>query len=111
MSTIPTPQETAAKLQADSLEAIKSYQAATVKTVEAWTEAFTKLSANVPALPELPAELKAAFGDPGAIVDSSFAFASQVLDLNKKFAHELIDAQKASATAAASKATSGEATS
>lgn len=111
MSTIPTPQETAAKLQADSLEAIKSYQAATVKTVEAWTEAFSRLSANAPALPELPAELKAAFGDPAAIVDSSFAFASQVLDLNKKFAHELIAAQKASAAAAASKAASVEATS
>ena len=113
MTSIPTPQETIEKLQADALEAVRSYQAATIKTVEAWTEAFAKVSGNTPAVPELPAELKAAFGDPAAMIDSSYAFATQVLDLNKKFAHELIDAQKASATTASatgSKA-SGEATS
>ncbi|MDN5761665.1 MAG: hypothetical protein L0H41_05045 [Microlunatus sp.] len=97
MSTISAPQDAVAKWQTDALESIKYYQDATVKTVEAWTQAVAKMSPNAPATPDLPVEMKAAFGDPVAMVDSSYDFASQLLDLNKKFAHDLLDAQQVAA--------------
>ena len=43
----------------------------------------------------MPAELKAAFGDPAEIIDSVYEFAGQLLELNKKFVHDLLEASQA----------------
>lgn len=82
----PKPDEIAAAFQADVLKAIENYQAATVATARAWTEAFSEVAPN---LPEVPDEVRSAYGDPVALADSNYDFAAKVLELNKRFAHDL----------------------
>ena len=41
---------------------------------------------------EVPPFVAAAVGDPSAIVDSVYDFASQLLTLNKQFVHQLLEA-------------------
>lgn len=89
---------TIAKMQADAIESIKAYQANTLKTVEAWQDAFAQMAPESGKLPEVPDEVRSAFGDPAAIVDSSYAFASEVLELNKSFAHQLLAASQTEKT-------------
>ncbi len=88
----PTPQEVTAAIQAQALEAIKAGQAATLDAIKKWNENVAQFSAGLPAAPEVPAEVKNAFGDPDQIVDSVYDFAAQLLELNKQFVHQLLDA-------------------
>lgn len=95
--TIPTPREAMNKLQEQALDAIRSYQTAALKTIEAWNEAYEKAPAN----PSLGMQTNV---DPADLVDSNYSFASQVLDLNQKFAHQLIDAAKSASETTSRKA-------
>lgn len=87
-----TPQEAMAAMQAQALDAIKTGQAATLEAVRSWTETVGKLP--TPPGPEVPAEFKVDVGDPGMIVDSVYDFAGQLLELNKQFVHQLLEASQ-----------------
>lgn len=89
-----SPQEALAAMQSQALEAIKSGQAATLEALQAWREGVAKMVPQAPAVPEVPAELKQAMGDPAEIVDSVYDFASKLLEMNKEFVHKLLAASK-----------------
>ena len=97
MSTTPitpaTPQDAVKALQDQALAAIKTGQEATLDAIKKWNEGFAQYSVALPAAPELPTEVKQAFGEPQEIVDSVYDFAAELLELNKKFVHELLQAQ------------------
>lgn len=96
MSTESTPavpataQDAVKALQAQALDTIKTGQQATLDAIKKWNEGFAQYSTNLPATPEVPAEVKQAFGEPNEIVDSVYDFAAQLLELNKKFVHDLL---------------------
>lgn len=93
MSNPTTPQEAVAAMQAQALDAIKSGQAATLDAMKKWNEQVAQYSAGLPAAatPEVPEEVKKAFGEPDEIVDSVYDFAAKVLELNKQFVHQLLE--------------------
>jgi len=101
--------ETTVWLQIHALEQIRAGQAATVATVRAWTRS-TAIAAP-PLVPGWPsgmtgpahtAEAKASapsagsgpVGDLKEVVDSWFAFAHEILELNRQFAHRLLLASR-----------------
>ena len=88
-----TAQDAVTAMQAQAIEAIKSGQHAAVEAVQAWTQAVTKLTPEVPGFAEVPG-VKDTLGDPAAIVDSVYDFAAQLLDLNKQFVHSLLQASQ-----------------
>lgn len=92
------PQDTMTAMQEQALEAIKSGQAATLEAVRNWSEAVAKMTPAAAAAPAMPAEFKSAFGDPAEIIDSVYDFAGKLLELNKKFVHDLLEASQAPAT-------------
>lgn len=77
-------------LQAQALEAIKSGQTAAVEAVQTWSKAVTKLTPEVPSASS-GTDLKETMGDPVAILDSVYDFAKQLIDLNKAFAHQILE--------------------
>lgn len=85
-------QEAVAAMQAQALEAVKKGQAATLDAIRQWHEGMAKFAPAMPAAPELPDEVKAGIGKPDEIIDSVYDFASQLLELNKQFAHQLLEA-------------------
>lgn len=91
-----TSQDMLTAMQTQALEAIRTGQAATLEAVKTWTETMAKMTpaAAAPAA-AVPAEFKAAFGDPAEIIDSVYEFAGQLLELNKKFVHDLLEASQA----------------
>lgn len=91
MST--NPQDVVAQMQAQALDAIKSGQAATLEAVKKWNEQVAQFSASMPQVPtpEVPEEMRQAFGDPEQIVDSVYDFAAKLLELNKQFVHQLLE--------------------
>ena len=93
-----TPQEAIAAMQVQALDAIRAGQAASLEAVKNWNEAVAKFTPPAPQaapnLPDIPAQLKDAVGDPSTIVDSVYDFASQLLELNKQFVHQLLDASR-----------------
>ncbi len=93
MSAPTTPQEAVAAMQAQALDAIKNGQAATLEALKKWNEQVAQFSASVPQMPapEVPAEVKKAFGEPEDMVDSVYDFAAKVLELNKQFVHQLLE--------------------
>lgn len=88
-----TPQQAVAALQAQALDSIKSGHAATLEAVKKWNEQVTQFSAGFPSAPapEVPEEVKKAFGEPDEIVDSVYDFAAKLLELNKQFVHQLLE--------------------
>ena len=86
------PQDAVQAMQAQALEAIRNGQAATLDAIKRWNEGMAQFSAGMPAAPEVPAEMRNAFGEPEQIVDSVYDFASQLLELNKQFVHQLLEA-------------------
>ncbi len=93
MSNPSTPAEAIAAMQSQALDAIKNGQAATLEAMKKWNEQTAQLTAGLPSVPtpEVPAEVKAAFGEPNEMVDSVYDFAAQVLELNKQFVHQLLE--------------------
>lgn len=89
-----TSQDMLTSMQTQALEAIRTGQAATLEAVKNWSETVAKMTPAAPAA-QVPAEFKAAFGEPSEIIDSVYDFASQLLELNKKFVHDLLEASKA----------------
>ncbi len=85
-------QEAVEAMQAQALESVKKGQAATLDAIRQWHEGMAKFAPSMPATPALPDEVKASIGKPEEIVDSVYDFASQLLELNKKFAHQLLEA-------------------
>jgi hypothetical protein len=85
--------------QAATLEAVKTGQAAALETVQTWRDAVAKL------VPEIPSvyDPRATIGDPAAILDSVYDFAKDLVDLNKAFAHQILDASQATAKKPAAK--------
>lgn len=81
-----------AAMQSEALEAIKNGQAATLEAVKQWNDNLAKITPNLPSTPELPTELKANLGSPSEIIDSVYDFAGQLLELNKQFVHQLLEA-------------------
>ena len=85
-----TASDAMAKVQADTIEAVKASQENMISAVRAWSEAMSSFTPAVP----VPVADEAAklFGNPTEMMDASFEFAAQVLELNKKFAHDLLTA-------------------
>ncbi|HRW19869.1 MAG TPA: hypothetical protein P5181_13605 [Dermatophilaceae bacterium] len=90
-------QDAMTAMQEQALEAIKTGQAATLEAVKSWQETMAKMAPVAPAAPAMPAEMTAAWGDPKEIIDSVYDFAGKLLDLNKSFVHELLQASTAAA--------------
>ena len=85
-----TASDAMAKVQADTIEAVKASQENMISAVRAWSEAMSSFTPAVP----VPGADEAAklFGNPTEMMDASFEFAAQVLELNKKLAHDLLAA-------------------
>ncbi len=82
-----------ASMQEQALEAIKSGQSVTLEAVKNWSDAVAKVVPDsAPSAPSMPSELKSAIGDPKEIIDSVYDFATKLLELNKKFVHDLLEA-------------------
>jgi len=77
-------------LQTQALEAVKSTQTASLEAVQTWREAVAKLTPEAPSVYD-PREV---IGDPAAILDSFYDFAKDVIDLNKAFAHQILEASQ-----------------
>jgi hypothetical protein len=77
-------------LQAQALEAAKTSQTATLEAVQTWRNAVAKLTPEVPSVYD-PREV---IGDPAAILDSVYDFAKDLIDLNKAFAHQILEASQ-----------------
>ena len=92
MGTTVNPQEAVAAMQAQALDAIRTGQAATLEAIRAWNEQVAQFSVGAPAVPELPEEITRALGQPEEIVDSVYDFAGKLLELNKQFVHQLLEA-------------------
>ncbi|PID54399.1 MAG: hypothetical protein CSA58_02880 [Micrococcales bacterium] len=92
-----SPQEILERIQAQTLEAIRSYQQAALEQMKN----LTQYSMPMPAVPD---QVKKMLMDPAELVDRNHDFARQVLDLNTKFAHQIIDLGKAAEKAGAEKA-------
>ncbi len=82
-----TPEEALAAMQKQALDAIRTGQAQTLGAVRNW---YATVGQHSPATPDLSPEMREALGDPAKIVDSVYDFASQLLDLNKEFVHQLL---------------------
>lgn len=93
MSTPTTPQEAVTAMQTQALDAIKNGQAATLEAMKKWNEQVAQFSANMPQMPtpEVPEDVKKAFGEPGDMVDAAYDFAAKVLELNKQFVHQMLE--------------------
>ena len=85
-----TATDAMAKVQADTIEAVKVSQENMLSAVKAWGEAMSSFTPAV-AMPGAEEAAKL-FGNPTEMMDASFEFAAQVLELNKKFAHDLLTA-------------------
>ncbi len=85
-------QDAVEAMQVQALEAVKKGQAATLDAIRQWHEGMAKFAPAMPAAPKLPEEVKANIGKPDEIIDSVYDFASQLLELNKQFAHQLLEA-------------------
>lgn len=79
-------------MQAQTLDAIRASQAQTLQAVKQWSDNVAKFAPDMPAAPDVSADLKANFGTPREIIDSVYDFAGQLLELNKGFVHQLLDA-------------------
>jgi hypothetical protein len=86
-------QQSMTDLQAHALEAIQSGQAAAVEALQIWSQAVAKLTPEVPSAPAVP-NLKDTIGDPAVIVDSVYDFAKELIDLNKAFVHQMLEASQ-----------------
>lgn len=87
------PQDAIAAMQAQALDAIRAGQSATLEAIKNWNDSLAKVApVPGPQVPGIPAEFKDAMGDPATIVDSVYDFAQQLLDLNKQFVHQLLQA-------------------
>ena len=81
--------ELMAKVQADTIEAIKAQQEAMVAAAKQWGEAMSAMTpASMPGMPSAAPMV----GNPTEMLDASFAFASELLSMNKKFAKDLLAA-------------------
>jgi hypothetical protein len=87
-----TAQDAITDLQAQALNAIKTGQEATAEAIQAWSNAVAKVVPTPQSVREVSPFVAAAVGDPTAIVDSVYDFASQLLTLNKQFVHQLLEA-------------------
>ncbi|WP_370894864.1 hypothetical protein [Janibacter sp. GXQ6167] len=88
----PTPQEALQAMQAQALDAIKSGQAAALDAVKKWNADMAQFRAAMPPAPEMPEEVRQSMGDPEQMVDSAYDFAAKLLELNKQFVHQLLEA-------------------
>lgn len=105
---IPT-KEALAWLQIQILEQIRASHSATVEAVRAWASVATTATSDgntrlglsmTPGLPQLEGSQPLNPGwreDPKDVVDSTFAFARELLDLNRQFAHRLLLVSRPSA--------------
>lgn len=84
------PREAIARFQVQTLEDIRTSQAATVASVRAWTEVFSTITPELNYGYGLPFGDPDVFGDPKENIDANFAFARQVLELNRQFAREFL---------------------
>lgn len=85
--------ELMAKLQADTIEAIKAQQEAMLAAAKQWGEAMSAMTpAQMPSMPSMPGMSAPApmVGNPTEMLDASFAFAAELLSMNKKFAKDLL---------------------
>ena len=77
------------EMQARMLEALQVSQEAVVDAVRRWAETVRQMRPDVPGMPETP---QVDLPDPSELVDKAFAFASDLLDAQRKFTHELLEA-------------------
>ncbi|HWB72797.1 MAG TPA: hypothetical protein VG452_11320 [Egibacteraceae bacterium] len=79
--------DTVEQAQNQFLDNVRQSQEAFAKAVQTWSDSVTKL---VPDLSSLP--LSDQYLDPRRAVDSAFAFAEQLLNTQRQFAHDVVSA-------------------
>lgn len=107
------------KLQAETIDVIKAQQETMLAAAKQWSEAMSSMvpaaaaampnmpsMPNLPSMPSLPgvpdmADMAQLVGDPTEMLDASFAFAAELLTMNRKFAKDLIAVSKPAPVAAA----------
>jgi hypothetical protein len=77
------------EMQAKMLEALEASQEAVVDAVRRWAETVRQMRPDFPSMPETP---QVDLPDPSELVDKAFGFASDLLDAQRKFTHELLEA-------------------
>jgi len=86
MSTTPP---TAPQVEPDQIiESIRKSQTAVVDVVRTWAETAAKATPSIPSM--APSAQDAS--DPRELVDSTFDFAAKLLETQREFAHNLINA-------------------
>ena len=85
-----TTQNYVTEVQSQALEAVKTGQAAALDAVQTWRDAVAKLTPQFSSV----SDPKDTIGDPIAILDSGYDFAKDLIDLNKEFAHQILDASQ-----------------
>jgi hypothetical protein len=94
-----TAQDAITTLQTHTIDAIKSGQDAAAEAVQAWSHAVTRVTpGGAWPLRDLPSGVESTVGDPAAIVDSVYDFATSLLTLNKQFVHRLFEVSEPAAS-------------
>jgi hypothetical protein len=76
------------EMQAKMLEALQVSQEAVVDAVRRWADTVRQMRPELP-VPEMP---QTDLPNPSELVDKAFGFASDLLDAQRKFTHELMAA-------------------
>ncbi len=84
-------QEALSAMQDQALEAIKSGQSTALDAVKNWTDTVAKTGVSAPSMPD---KVTSAVGDPKEIIDSVYDFAGKLIELNKQFVQDLLEASE-----------------
>jgi hypothetical protein len=94
-----TTQTYVTDVQSQALEAVKTGQTAALEAVQTWRDAVAKLTPHFSSV----SDPKDTIGDPIAILDSGYDFAQELIELNRAFAHQLLDASQTAPKKSAAK--------
>lgn len=87
-----TLEDMLSSMQDQMLAILTSWQQASAEAIQAWVTAMSPLLPDLNLYSELPTAMQDALGNPEAIIESGYAFAIRVLELQREFALELFRA-------------------